>query len=264
VSEESHENGPAAHVSDDVFLGGALRILQPRDGYRAGLDAVMLAAATPAGPNARVLDVGSGVGVAGLALVQRVKSAQVVLSEREDWLVGLARQNIERNGLCARARVIQSDVVHPLGETPELARLAETFDCVVANPPYHTHGRGTVPKNPMKAASHAMPDGDLARWVRFMAAMARPGGSATVILTQHALPDLLAAFHGRFGALSLLPLHPRAHAPATRIIVQGIKGSRAGLQVLPGLVLHEADGRFRPAVEQILRHGAAVSMRQPS
>jgi tRNA1(Val) A37 N6-methylase TrmN6 len=264
VSDELHTHSPALQVSDDDFLGGALHMLQPRDGYRAGLDAVMLAAAAVAGPGARALDVGSGVGVAGLALAHRARSAHVILIERDAWLVGLARQNIERNGMCSRARVIQADVAHPLNETPELAQLAETFDCVLANPPYYTHGCGTASQYPIKAASHAMPEGGLTRWARFMAAMARPGGSANLILTTRALPDLLAALHGRFGALLLLPIYPHAHEPATRVIVQGVKGSRAPLQMLPGLILHETDGRFRPDVEQILRHGAPLSLRRPA
>jgi tRNA1(Val) A37 N6-methylase TrmN6 len=255
---------PASELSDDAFLGGALHILQPKHGYRAGLDAIMLAAAISVEPGARALDVGAGVGVAGLALARRASNTQVILSERDAHLVGLARQNIERNGLGGRVRVIQADVFHPLGQSPELAELAETFDCVLANPPYHTQGRGTAPQHPMKAASHAMPDGDLTRWARFMAAMTRPGGSATVILTPSALPDLLAALHGRFGALLLLPIYPHAHEPVSRVIVEGVKGSRAPLQMLPGLVLHEKDGRFRSDVEQILRQGGALNVRRPA
>ena len=88
----------------------------------------------------------------------------------------------------------------------------------------------------------------------------RPGGCAILIHKAEALPELLAAFTGRFGDLLLLPIHPREEAPATRVILRGIKGSRAPLQIRPGLVLHDADGRFTPEVEAILRHGAALDL----
>jgi tRNA1(Val) A37 N6-methylase TrmN6 len=105
-----------------------------------------------------------------------------------------------------------------------------------------------------------MPEGNLDRWARFMAAMARPGGRAILIHKAEALPELIATFTGRFGDLLLLPIHPRSGAPASRVILRGIKSSRAPLQVRPGLVLHDPSGRFMPEVEAILRHGAALDL----
>lgn len=251
---------PAPATTDDAFLGGALQILQPKGGYRAGIDAVLLAAAAPleqAG-NGRVLDVGAGVGVVGLAVARRVAGTDVTLVERDPGLAALARANIGRNGLETRVRVLEADVSHPLAENPELHAAAQSFDHVLANPPYHVEGRGTAAGDPVKAAAHAMPEGDLERWLRFMAAMARPGGTATLVHRADALAEILAACAGRFGGLAILPLHAKAGEPAGRVLVQGVKGSRAPLSLRPGLVLHEADGRFRPEVEAVLRAGAAL------
>lgn len=246
--------------TDDAFLGGALNVLQPASGYRAGLDAVMLAAAVMAEGPARVVDVGAGVGTAGLCVARRVASARVTLFEKEPALVQLARENVERNGLVDRVRVLEGEI----GLSSETAKASglepESFDHVIANPPFHDADGGTLAPDRLKAAAHAMPDQGLERWARFMARLAVPGGSMTVIHKAEALSRLLAAFEGRFGALQILPLHPRASAPAHRIIVAGCKGSRAALTLLPRFVLHGDDGAFTPQAQAILRAGAALPM----
>ena len=248
--------------TDDAFLGGKLRILQPKEGYRAGIDAVLLAAAAPmrASRKDRVLDVGAGAGVVGLAVAQRMPRAQVTLVERELALAGLARSNIARNGFETRARIVQADVSRQLDDLPELRLDAESFDHVLANPPYNPEGAGTVSTEMLKAASNVMPGGNLARWARFMAAMARPGGSATMIHRADAVGEVLSAFAGRFGGLLVFPLFPREGRSAIRVLVQGIKGSSAPVELRPGLVLHEAGNKFRPDVEAVLRHGDGLSL----
>ena len=249
-------------TTDDAFLGGALHILQPKAGYRAGLDGILLAASVTAGDGAHVLDIGAGVGVVGLALARRLPRARVTMLERDPGLAELARSNIARNHLADRVRMIEADVTRPLGDRVALGVAAESFDHVLANPPFYIEGRGTAASDPVKAAANAMPDGDLDRWVRFMAGMARPGGTATVIHRADALHALLNAFDGRFGGATVLAMHPREGEPASRVMVHAIKGSRAALQLQPGLVLHNADHSFRPDVEAILRHGAALTLRK--
>lgn len=244
--------------SDDAFLGGRLRLLQPRTGYRAGIDAVLLAATVAAAAGERVLDVGAGVGVAGLCVACRLPDVQVTLVERDAGLVALARRNIERNGLAGRARVVEADILRPLGVNPELAAAAESFDHALANPPFHVEGRGTLAGDPVKARANAMPAGDLDRWLRFMAAMVRPGGLATLIHRPEALPKLLPALGARFGGVVVLPVQAREGEAASRILVRAVKGSRAPLELRPALVLHDADNSFRPQVAAVLRDGAAL------
>lgn len=245
-------------LTEDAFLGGALTILQPKVGYRAGLDAVLLAAALRAGGNERVLDAGSGVGVAGLAAARRLPEIEVTLVEQDPHLVDIARRNIARNGMSGRARAIAADITQPLGACPELHPLAERFDHVLANPPYIVEGRGTAAGDAIKAAAHAMPPGDLDRWMRFAASMVRPGGTATLIHRAEALAEVLAALEGRFGDARLLPVHPFAGKPASRILVRATKASRAPMTLLAGIVLHEADRTFRPEIDAVLRGGAAL------
>lgn len=249
-------------VTEDAFLGGALTILQPRLGYRAGIDAVLLAAAVPAeaGSGERVLDAGAGVGVVGLCIARRIETARVDLVESELQLVALARQNVARNGLTARVRVIAEDVAGSAAALTAAGVAADSYHHVAANPPFHVEGHGRRPKHAIKAAAHAMPAGSLARWVQFLTRVAVPGGSFTMIHRPEILPELLPLLDGRFGALRVLPLHPRAGDPAIRILVQGRKASRAPLALLSGLVLHKNDNSFRPEIADILRHGSALAL----
>ncbi len=252
-------------LTDDAFLGDALAILQPADGYRAGLDAVLLAAACGAMPghHARVLDAGAGVGVAGLCVARRVPDAHVTLVEREPILADLGRRNAERNGLASRVRVVEMDVaaggagIHRSRDTPEDLG-AGTFTHLIANPPYAAHGRGTLPPDRLKSVSHQMPDGDLDAWFRFLATLAATDGVVTMIHRADALGLLLDGLGRRFGALRVLPLYPRAGQPAHRVIVQGRKGSRAPLTLLPGIPLHGEGNDFLPRIEAVLRRGAAL------
>ncbi|MFA5956900.1 tRNA1(Val) (adenine(37)-N6)-methyltransferase [Hyphomicrobium sp.] len=247
-------------VSQDLFLGDALEVRQPRNGYRAGTDAVLLAATLAPelvgeGP---VLDVGSGVGVVGLCVAARCPSANVVLLEREPALAAFARHNVDHNALAMRVSVVEADIARATGALESAGIASETFAFVLANPPYHEEGRSTAAGNHLRAASHQMPPDALDIWARFMNRMAAPGGRAAMIHKTEALPRILSAFEGRFGGISVLPVHARADEPAIRVIVTGIKGSRAPIAILPSLVLHGPDQAFLPEIEAVFRHGAAL------
>jgi len=259
------DRSPPGEVTDDAFLGGALAILQPRRGYRAGLDAVMLAAAVAAsGTRApRVLDLGAGVGTAGLCVARRVPHAEVVLLERAPQLAALAAENIARNGLGDRVRVVNAEIGAPALALRAAGVDDESFTHVIANPPYHDSDAGTTAPDAGKAASHAMPDTEIERWARFAARMSMPRGEVVMIHKAEALPRLLGALEPRFGTLRVLPLHPRAGDPAHRVIVSGTKASRAPLQLLAGFVLHGEGHAFTQAAQRILKDGAALDI-EPS
>lgn len=275
--------------TDDAFHGGKLQLLQPSKGYRAGMDAVLLAAATrlrdnnPAGMN--VLDLGAGVGTVGLCLARRVASCRVVLLEKQTEMVRLALENVARNDLRDRVRVVEGDVYWPAVELEAVGVKANAFDHVVANPPYFVAGRGTRSPVEQKARSHELgeersargvgPRGAVSRsegaaspgrddhgfegWARVMARAVKPGGGVSVIHLAEALPEILSAFRGRFGGLIVQPVHPRAGACANRVIVSGTKGSRAGLVIADRFVLHGEDGRFTTQANAIFRDGAALA-----
>ena len=244
-------------TSDDGFLGGALRILQPRRGYRAGLEAVFLAASVPAREGDQVLEAGCGVGVASLCLINRVPGVRVTGVELEPPLVDLAFENASRNGLADRARFIVSDI---RGGTDGSEIGQNSHAHVFANPPFFTSGRSRQSEDALRNRAHICERRDLDAWIRFLVSIAMPGGSVTVIHRAEGLADLLRLFHRRVGDCRVLPLFPRAAQPASRVIVQGIKGSKAPAVLLQGLVLHGEDGQFTPKVQGVLRHGDALEV----
>jgi len=250
----------AGDVTEDLFLGDALMVRQPRTGYRAGTDAVLLAAtlAPEIVGEKTVLDVGSGVGVVGLCVAARCPGAKVVLLEREPKLAALARYNVSRNDLDMRVSVVETDIARATGALDASEIASESFAFVLANPPYHDEGRSTTAEDRLRAASHQMPQDALDIWARFLNRMAAPGGRAAMIHKTDALPRILSAFSGRFGGISVLPIHARADEAAIRVIVTGIKGSRAPLSILPGITLHAPDNAFLPEIEAVFRHGAAL------
>lgn len=247
-------------ASEDLFLGEALTVRQPRNGYRAGTDAVLLASwlSPETAGKGPVLDVGAGVGVVGLCVAARCPDTEVLLVEREPELAVLARHNVERNGLKMRVSVVETDIARSSDALSRSGIASESFPIVLANPPYHQEGRSTAAPSPLKAVSHQMAEDALETWARFMTRMAAPGGRVAMIHKAEALPRILSVFEGRFGGIGVLPIYPRAGASAIRVIVSGIKGSRAPITVKPPLVLHGPEQAFLPEIEAIFRHGAAL------
>lgn len=251
-------DGPRPDVTEDVFLDGRLRLLQPRDSYRAGLDAVLLAAAVPVADHGPVLDCGAGVGTVGLCVAARVAAARVTLVEIDAGLAQLARTNIERNRLADRCRVVNADITAPAASLAALDLPSNGFAHIVCNPPYLAAGQHQTPTHPVTARAFEMPEGGLDRWARFWARMATAGGTLTLIHRAGALKSVLDVLDGRFGDIAVTPLHPWPDEPARRIVVAARKGSRGPLRLLPGIVLHDKPDRFTPAIEAVVRLGAAL------
>jgi tRNA1(Val) A37 N6-methylase TrmN6 len=245
-------------TSTDGFLGGRISIIQPRGGHRAGSDAVFLAAAVPARSDGRVLDVGAGAGVAGLCLLARIPDGEVTAVEIDAALCALAERNAARNGFSDRFKVINADVTAPAKVLHAAGLEREAYDEVVANPPFHSEGAVRVAPDRVRAAAHVMGPKGLSAWIRFLATFAAPKGRLTVIHRAECLGELVGLLDGRFGDISVFPLFPKKGEPAARIIVQGRKGSRAGLKLLSGLVLHEQDGSYTAKAEAVLRGGGAL------
>ena len=246
-------------TSADGFLDGRLSVLQPRKGARAGIDPVFLAAAVAAHSGERVLDVGAGAGVASLCLAARRPDARIWGLEAHPWLAQLLAQNIARNDLADRVQSVQGDLFAPIERLQEAGLAAAGFDHVLTNPPFHVAGEGSPPVDALRALAHVNPAG-LERWLGRCCAFLRPGGCLSVIYPAGKVDELLAAVGRRLGGVGLFFLWAGKESPASRVICRGYLGSRAPLQVLPGLVLHEEDGGYTPQAQKVLRGGAAVAL----
>jgi tRNA1(Val) A37 N6-methylase TrmN6 len=241
-------------LTRDAFLDGRLNIWQPARGYRAGVDPVFLAASVLAHPGQSVLELGCGVGVASLCLQERVGGLRITGLELQADYADLARRNADDNGL---EMVVETG---DLQDMPATLR-AQSFDHVIANPPYFQRARGTPAGNTGRDLALAG-DTSLDRWIDAAVRRLAPKGRLTVIQKADRLPDLLSACDARVGNLRVLPLASRIGRPADRVILQAQKGARGAFRLLPAVVLHDGDRHERdgesytPAIDAILRKGA--------
>ncbi len=242
-------------LSDDHFLGGRLRLLQPRVGYRAATDAVLLAAACPARTGERVLDLGCGAGAAALCLAARVGGLHLAGLELQTGYAELARRNAARNGLAFE--------VHEGDLAAMPAALRRDFDQVIANPPWYPPGGAA---SPVVARARALQVGrPLGEWVAVAARRLVPGGWLTLIAGADSLPAILGALGEKLGSAAVLPLAARHGHPAGRIILRARKGGRAPFRLLAPLILHESDthpgdrDHYTAEVAEVLRHGASLA-----
>ena len=241
----------------DSFLGGRVQVHQPRDGYRAGTDPVLMAAACPATAGEAVLDLGCGVGVASLCLMARVPGLRITGLELQPDYAALARINANGRPL----EVIVGDVSAPPADLNALS-----FDHVICNPPYFPPKAGTASENTARETA-LREDVSLATWIDLATRRLRPRGTLTMILRADRLDSYFQAVDDRMGSHIVLPLTSRAHKPAQRVIFCSRKGGRAGLQMCPPLVLHQGpqhveDGDdFTQIASDVLRGGAAIALR---
>lgn len=236
----------------DAFLGGRLTIEQPATGFRAGLDSVLLGAAVSASQGA-LLDLGAGVGTAALVALADRPGLTATLVESDGEAAALARANLAANGYAGRGAVVTLDVAAAGRERAAAGLAADHYAAVIANPPFFEAGNGTAAAAERRAAREAGIEA-LDLWVKAAASHAAPDGEIIFIHVAERLPALLASFTARFGAVTVLPLAPREGEAATRVLVRGIKGSRAPFTLLATRAMHEPGGRaFRPEFEAIFR-----------
>ncbi|CAN5824117.1 tRNA1(Val) (adenine(37)-N6)-methyltransferase [soil metagenome] len=239
---------------EDRLLDGRVRLRQALGGYRAGMDAALLAAACDAPDGSRVLEVGCGVGGALLAAAARRPNAIFVGMERDMDALTLARANVVLNNMGGRVAIWEGDV----GEMFK-ALGSPTFDAVMANPPYFDDPNTLRLPPPAKRGAW-MADGGLAAWTSFLLKAVREGGSITMIHRADRLADILALLAPKAGSFQVRPVQAHADAPAKRVLVRAIKTGKAPLLLLPPLVLHPREGaKHTDEAEAILRGAAALA-----
>ncbi len=248
-----------AEMSRDDFLGGAIRLYQPEEGYRIATDTVFLAASINYDKNDRILDMGAGTG--GILSCLLSRTAEQVAGnifhgiEMQGQLLDLARLNARKNDFGDRVEYFAGDISNP----PVICE-PNSYHQVVSNPPYLKKNDATASPYETKAMAHMDSHIELGDWVRLCLRMLKPLGYLTLVHRADRMDDIIAALHGKAGDIIIFPLWSTREKDARRVIIQARKGGKGIIALKPGLIVHTSDGTFTPEAEAILRHGAALDI----
>ena len=241
----------AIETTEDALLAGQVRLKQPRDGFRAAIDSVLLPAAVAAVAGDSVFEIGAGCGAAVLCLARWVDGVKISGIDIQPHLVRLAGDNVRANGFEGRIDIMSGDVAQPLPP-----RVQGPFDHVMFNPPYLEAARSRVPDRSDKTAAQIEGEAGLDVWISRAHGLLRHKGVVTLIHRPDRLDDVIRALGGKFGGITVCPLWPRAGVPAKRLIVRARKNVATPFALTAGLVLHADNGDYTAAAGVVLRGGA--------
>jgi tRNA1(Val) A37 N6-methylase TrmN6 len=239
----------------DKFLDGRILLTQPAKGYRAGIDAVLLAAAVHPSAGSQVLDVGAGVGAVMLCLSHHHPDVFITGLELQTDMVKLNRQNILLNSKSGKVKIIQGNILEAPVETQP-----NSFDHVLSNPPYFAYGSEASSDDKPKALSRHLADIDLKLWVNACLRMVKPRGHLTLIYRADRLDEIMSILKIKAGGIKIFPLWPTRDTPAKLVLVQARKGVKTACELLPGLLLHQNNKEYTPEAEAVFRGDAILKL----
>ncbi len=231
-------------TTTDDFLGGKIKVIQPEKGYRAGIDAVLLASSISAKSKQSILDVGCGVGTASLCLNERINDLHIDGFDFQDELIELAKQNSSKN----------NNIKFFLGNLEISKNIKKNYyDHVMTNPPYFKKESSTLSSNIIKYNAN-FETMNLKNWIQLCMKFVKPKGSLTVIHSAERLDEILLSIDIKKRSIKIIPIWPKVNSSAKRIIVQITKDKSMPLQITQGLIMHDEENYTKDA-ENILRHG---------
>ncbi|MCF8475007.1 MAG: methyltransferase domain-containing protein [Emcibacter sp.] len=247
------------NITQDDFLGGAIKLFQPDEGYRIATDTVFLAAAIAYDKGDHILDMGAGTGGILSCLLSRTHH-QVSNNifhgiELQEELLHLAKRNAEENKFGHFIEYFQGDI-----ENPPCQCEPNSYHHVISNPPYLKKTDATASPFETRAVAHMDSHIELHKWIHLCLRMTKPLGHLTLVHRADRLDDIIAALHGKAGDIIIFPLWSSKDKEARRVIIQARKGSKGNIALKPGLIVHTSEGTFTPIAEAILRHGAALDI----
>ena len=241
----------------DKLLGGRVTVHQPDDGFRAGIDAVLLAACVPTAKDAEtILDIGAGVGSAGLCYGVRCHTGNIIFVEQNPTFTPYITKNITENGLDSRAIYHNTDISittnHPIHN--------DSIHHILTNPPYETAIQGSPSPHQTRTQANIESTANLVCWVKYCNRVLKRGGTLSMIHRADRLHDILSAMHGYFGDIHILPVHSLENKPAIRVLIHARKGMRGGCIIHKPLILHKSDksGNYTHDAEQYIRHSMGI------
>jgi tRNA1(Val) A37 N6-methylase TrmN6 len=251
----------ASEFTEDGFLGGQLRLRQPKSGHRAGHDAMLLAASTPVRAGDRVVDFGAGIGAAGLAVARRIAGIELVLVEIDPGLAALARGNAATNAIAAD--VIMLDVTAAADAFAASGLAPDSVDVVLMNPPFNDAARHRVSPDKARELAHVATAATLESWIHAGRRVLKSGGVLTLIWRADGLAEVLAALDRGFGSLAIQPVHGDGNSPAIRILIRAIKGGKAPVQLFAALLLNDESGMPNKQVQDMLAGKGVLPLARP-
>jgi tRNA1(Val) A37 N6-methylase TrmN6 len=247
--------------TEDAFLGGQLRLRQPKSGHRAGHDAMLLAAATPARSGDRVIDLGAGIGAAGLAIAKRVAGIELFLVEIDAALASVARGNAVANAIAADVIVLD---VTSAAETFAAAGLSpDSVDVVLMNPPFNDPARHRASPDRAREVAHVSTAATLEKWIHAARRILKSGGALTLIWRADGLVEVLTALARGFGSLAIQPVHGDPKMPAIRVLIRATKGGKAPLRIYPALMLNDESALPNKQVTDVLAGKGVLPLAVP-
>ena len=235
--------------TENTVMGGRVKLLQPRRGYRIAVDAVLLAAAVDARPGESVLDLGAGVAAVGLCIAARVPGCHITGIELQPMVAALAERNAVLNGATDRVRTFVHDLAHPL--PPGLG----PFDHVATNPPYLPAAVADPSPDPSKALATVESSANLARWLTVATGALKSAGTLLMIHRSDRLEEIV----GTLARLGWGDITVKRLPPAARVLVRARPASELRRQDAEPLVLHRPGGGYTDEAEAILRHGQPLA-----
>ncbi len=241
-----------------TLLDKRVKLRQPEGGFRPGLDSVMLAAACPAKSGEHILDLGCGVGSAGFCVLARVSNVHLTGIDIQENCITLARENITLNPTNVTPEFIHHSILNYVKFYKD-DKAFQSFDHVICNPPFLEDHNHISSPDETKATAHAhMDETTLEDWIKAAFNALKSGGSLTMIHRADHTDQIIRALGKSFGATEIIPLWPKSGKPAKRIIIRTLKHRKSPAKIHQGLVLHEDNGDYTEAAENILRGALAL------
>ncbi len=227
-------------ITEDSILNGAIRLCQPKCGYRVAIDPIILASLVEIRKNQTILDVGCGVGTISLILKHFDKSQLITSIDIDSIMTDLCRKNSGINDLPLNIinHEIDSDILK-----------GESFDCVVTNPPFYNPDSF---RNSEKKFTANFETIDIKSWISFCMKRLKNRGNFYIIHIPEKLGAILEALGNLVGKIEIIPIYSHPNQLAKRIIIRCRKGSREPLKISSGIVSHQENNEYTDFLKSIL------------
>jgi tRNA1(Val) A37 N6-methylase TrmN6 len=240
-------------LTKNNILDGNLSLYQPKFGFRIGIDSILLASSV--NNYSKCIEFGTGAGIILVYLSKKFPDSKILGIEKNSELVNLAKKNLKENKINKScAEVIQNDLYDNLF----LKTNNNKYDRVIMNPPYFSPNKVLLSNNISKVSARY--EHDINKWFIAAYKKLKPRGYLNFIFRTESLDLILSSLYPQWGEIKIYPLWPKINIKSKLMIVQAKKNVKSGVQILPGLVLHNNDGSYTKACNNILRYKSFIEL----